>query len=263
MTSASVAYAPASLLQGKRITKRGWVTLVTSAGALIVAAAITAPPMLTATARGAALDELAASEQGVTAAYAELTASYTDLNEVREEAAIAYDAATDFLRGAGSVAAVKTARADLAEVATLTVTKKGASVELLPAGPAPQTLPASMAAVAEQVEANETAASELVASASAIAEQAGLVRDQTALVNELIWADPAPATTGSETDRYTPKVFKTAIEPGEEPVRPGVFFLAVTAAVLAGFSALIAAAYIRKRRVYGPRRIGNPEAGDL
>jgi len=187
-TVAAETAAPA-----KRITKRGWVTLAVSAGAIVVAAAIATPVIASNIAHGNAIEALTASEEAVTEANAQLAAAYEEKGSVIAEVPAVYTesgkvaalARPELIADVKTVEALNTARTELVEVSGVTVS--GANVAV-PEAQVAETIefasaPSSIEGIVEQTEQNTKLAKSLSADAKTAAAEADAVEDAIDAVN--------------------------------------------------------------------------------
>lgn len=214
----------------KRFTKRSWVTLAVAGGALIVAAAIAVPVIVTNIARGEAMDALAESEASLTAAHTSLVEAQAELVESGAGAVVIYDESGQFVKvvrvellaDAATLESLNTARSELVELAGLTVEAEVATapaaveVEKLPAPKAPTTIEA----MEEQTESNDKLAAKLIKDAEGVH---ATVDDITAKGEDIAELTEAVVASGAEFGAAVTGVEKATVE------TTGALAVAVTA----------------------------------
>lgn len=246
----------------KRITKRGWITLAASAGALLVAAAIAVPVISSNIARGNAIDALTASETQLTDAHTSLASVNAELDEAAAGALTVYTESGEFVKvvradllaDAATLDELSTARAELADTAGLVIegaTVTGPEAAQTPDAPASSD-PTTLEAMAEQTEANlqqaETYSQDAEtarATADEIAEQQDAIGELTETVVSSGGEFGAAVTGMEKAEAATVDGLKTAVTALADTETPAIgrfsTYVAAYDAVKASHDAAVAA----------------------
>lgn len=194
-TTGSAAENPTPAPSGKRFTKRSWITLAASAGALIIAAAFAVPVISSNVAYGAAIDELSMSEADLAGAHAALVKATDELAGAAGDAVTVYEESGAFtkvvrkelLADPAVFEDLTGARTELVDVAGLTLDGEVAtapeksSVPNLPT----QDTPSTMEAIAQQAQENEDLAERFAKDAKSTRDAVADIAKQSETIAEL------------------------------------------------------------------------------